>query len=109
MDLQLKSLQYHGSDHKTILIKLAISFAWEDEMVSDSILITYSHAKHDAQVTLRAQYTGIGIVASRIIEVIADINFRTCTTPPLAIIEKLAENLHLKYNHEEVDNFFNSK
>jgi len=109
MDLTLKSLQHHGNDNNTFLIKVGISFAWDDDMINDSILVTYSKTKHDAQVTVRAQYRGISIVAARIIEVIADIDFKTYGNPPMVIIEKLAENLHMSYNEEEIERFFNSQ
>jgi hypothetical protein len=108
MDLTLKSLQYHGNDHNTILMKVGISFAWDDKMINDSILISYNKSKHDAQINVRAQHRGISIVAARIIEVIADIDFKPCANPPQIILEKLAENLHMDYSEEEAEKFFNS-
>jgi len=103
MELKLGKINRFGEDNSMVRMSLEADYGWKDDMHSDIIQITYNGKKREAFLTVKLLHPGVGKIADRIIEIVAEIDFtaRSVKSPPLLMLETLAEKLYLRYDEHE--------
>ena len=103
MELRLIKITKHGEDNALVRMFLEADYGWKDNMCRDIIQINYNGKKREAFITVKLLHPGVGKIADRIIEIVTEIDFtaRSVKSPPLVILETLAEKLYLQYNDQE--------
>ncbi|HOD14373.1 MAG TPA: hypothetical protein PK307_02890 [Spirochaetota bacterium] len=104
MELTLSKIQRHGEDDSTVLMPIEAEYGWKGDMNRDNIQLAYNGRKREAFITVKILNPGSGMIIERLYELIIGSHYasRTVKTPPLQILEVLAEKIHLTYNEEEI-------
>jgi len=102
MDLQLQKITRTADHPPTLRFSIEALYGWEGRTCRDLIQITYHPIKREAFLTVKIMNPGAGIIASRIIEVItaAGCFDSSIGSPPLKILETLADKLSLHYDRD---------
>jgi len=104
MELTLKKVSTYGEDKTKALITISVTYAGENEMLTDLIKINFIGAKKETYLTVKAKNPVIGAVIERIIKSLEDIHFINSSNLvyPQVIIEELATDMGLQFDKEIV-------